>query len=124
MGVVLLVIDVDLIAVKDCCVACIGKFCCAHEGRFGDAGGDVYVSPQCVHVGGEFADLSGFLCGPVGQEGIFYLTVDLFLQMGLLVYRRWMWRRCPLQWMELIHQVLLVGAPRRRGGMCAESCLR
>ncbi len=64
---VVLVIDVDLIAVKDCCVDCIGKFGCAHEGRFGDARGDVYVSRRSAHVGGEFTDLSGFLSGPVGQ---------------------------------------------------------
>ena len=37
----MLIVDVDLITVKDCCVACIGEFGCAHEGRFSDAGGDV-----------------------------------------------------------------------------------
>ena len=65
---VVLVVDVDLIAVKDCCVTCVGKFGCAQQGRFGDAGGDVYVSPRCTHVCGELTDLSGFLCGSVGQS--------------------------------------------------------
>ena len=64
---VVLVIDVDLITVKDCCVACVSKVGCAHEGHFGDAGGYVYVSRRCAHIGGKFADLSGFLLGPVGQ---------------------------------------------------------
>ncbi len=61
----MLIVDVDLVTLEDCCVACVGEFGCAHEGRFGDAGGDVYVSRWCSHVCGELADLSGFLCGPV-----------------------------------------------------------
>ncbi len=64
----MLVVDVDLIAVEDCCDACVGKFGCAQEGRFGDVGGDVDVLCRCWHVGGEFANLSGFLCGPVEQS--------------------------------------------------------
>ena len=65
---VVLVIDVDLIAIKDCCVAFIGKFGCAHEGRFGDAGGDVDILCRCSHISGKLANLSGFLCGPVEQS--------------------------------------------------------
>ena len=64
---VVLVVDVDLIAVKDCCVTCVGKFGCAQKGHFGDAGGDVDISCQCLHVGCEFTNFSGFLCGPIGQ---------------------------------------------------------
>ncbi len=61
---VVLVIDVDLIAIKDCCVDCIGKFGCAHEGRFGDARGAVYVSRRSAHVGG-----SSSSDGDVGRGG-------------------------------------------------------
>ena len=66
---VVLVIDVDLIAIEDCCVAyIICKFGCAQEGRFGDAGGDVDILCRCSHISGKLANLSGFLCGPIEQS--------------------------------------------------------
>ena len=64
---VVLVIVVDLIAIKDCCVPCVGKFGCAQKGRFCDARGDVDVSCRCLHVSCELTNFSGFLCDPIGQ---------------------------------------------------------
>ncbi len=66
-GVVLFV-DVDLVAGEYCSVSCICEFCCASEGRFSNARGDVDVACQCPHIGCSLPILLAASMAPLGRR--------------------------------------------------------